>query len=455
MGLFDAFPISNAYSVNLDWILKKIKELEEFVRNWAAINEVRYAGVWDITKQYPRWALVADGDTTWLSNKPVPVGIPLENTEYWQKLADLDPRISGIIKNIAEIETTIAGINSDISGINSNIATINSDIANIKNLTLNRRMILIGDSYGLFPTGESWADKISKEFNVAKNVCENGSGFIGKNTGGTFVKELESCADVTNPETITDIVVVGGYNDMHYVLDGGEAWKLGGVIANFAVRAGQLFPNAKLHLGFAGWDGGGQFWTTNTPGTFNYVIPYYQEACRFGSKWSYIGGLEFVLHAPGNLGVDKYHPTGEGSAVLYNVIASHLIGGSNSGYLLPANITPLSITPSENVTNLELSKSNVKIVGNVGRVYMDFLKVTINTNLHIGAQAIIGTLENCPFQPVAGSDSVQYSVYVDGDTQQCALIITGRTLKFSPLSKAYTAGTAISINWTSWTEPLL
>ena len=33
MGLFDAFPLSNAYSVNLDWIIKKMRELEEYVKN--------------------------------------------------------------------------------------------------------------------------------------------------------------------------------------------------------------------------------------------------------------------------------------------------------------------------------------------------------------------------------------------------------------------------------------
>lgn len=117
MGLFDSFPLSNAYSVNLDWIMKKIREIEEFVKNYAAVNNVAYAGVWDITKQYPQWALVTDGDTSWLSLQPVPKGIPLENAEYWQKLADLDPRIAGIIvqldaaeQNIKDLQTKVANL---------------------------------------------------------------------------------------------------------------------------------------------------------------------------------------------------------------------------------------------------------------------------------------------------------------------------------------------------------
>ena len=117
MGLFDCFPLSNAYSVNLDWIMKKIQEVEEFVKNYAAVNKVAYAGVWDITKQYPQWALVTDGDTSWLANKPVPVGIPLENAEYWQKLADLDPRIAGIIVDIQELENKMNDGFTEVKGI--------------------------------------------------------------------------------------------------------------------------------------------------------------------------------------------------------------------------------------------------------------------------------------------------------------------------------------------------
>lgn len=72
MGLFDSFPLSNAYSVNLDWIFKQIKELETYIRNYTALNTVSYSGIWDITKQYPQWAVVSNGNTVWMSLKPVP-----------------------------------------------------------------------------------------------------------------------------------------------------------------------------------------------------------------------------------------------------------------------------------------------------------------------------------------------------------------------------------------------
>lgn len=441
MSVFDSFPLMNAYSVNLDWIIKKIRELEEYVRNYTAVNNVSYAGVWDITKQYTQWAVVSNGDSTYMSKKPVPTGIDIENAEFWIHLADLDPRIGGII--------------NEISGIENNISNIENDISNIENLTLNRRFILIGDSYGVFPEGNSWADIISKKFNVAKSVSTGGAGFVGKNPGYTFIKELESCADVAKPKTVTDIVVVGGYNDMHYVLDGGGLDKLGEAIRVFAERAGQLFPNAKLHIGFAGWDNGGIYWKQNTPIAFSQVIPYYQEACRFNSNWAYIGGLEFVMHAPGLVSDDKYHPNGEGAVILASTIASHLMGGSNSGTLLPTTPHSVTITPSGNVSNINLTASNSKVVGCVGRLYLDYIYVTFNKDVNVGGFVSIGTIENCPFQPVIGKSSVNYTVYADEGSQQCALFIEGRTLSFAPLSKNYKSGTAIAIKWTSWTEPLL
>lgn len=150
MDIFNSFPLMNAYSINLDWILKKIQELEEYVRNYTAVNNVAYAGVWNITKQYPQWALVTDGDTSWLALQPVPVGIPLENTEYWQKLADLDPRIAGIIVQLADAERKIASIEEQIAGIPDYISATkagftpdNPDVDVLANLLATKKTVYV------------------------------------------------------------------------------------------------------------------------------------------------------------------------------------------------------------------------------------------------------------------------------------------------------------------------
>ena len=107
MGFFKNFPYTNFHEMNLDWVLKEIENLKVYIENYTAVNKVAYAGIWDITKQYPQWAIVTDGETSWLSLQSVPVGIPLENADYWQKLADLDPRIAGIIVQLSKIENDL------------------------------------------------------------------------------------------------------------------------------------------------------------------------------------------------------------------------------------------------------------------------------------------------------------------------------------------------------------
>lgn len=128
MNIFDDFPLSNAYAVNLDWILKKIREIEKYVQDYTAVNKVAYAGVWDITKQYPQWALVTDGDTSWLALKPVPQGIPLENADYWQKLADLDPRIAGIIVQLTALEGEINRVDAAVVELSKRVYCIDSAV---------------------------------------------------------------------------------------------------------------------------------------------------------------------------------------------------------------------------------------------------------------------------------------------------------------------------------------
>lgn len=108
MGFFDSFPYSNQHTLNLDWLIKKQRELEEYIKQYTAVNNVSYAGVWDITKQYPQWAVVSNGDKTYMSNKPVPVGIPIDNKEYWLHLADLDPRIGGIMQELDRISKVLS-----------------------------------------------------------------------------------------------------------------------------------------------------------------------------------------------------------------------------------------------------------------------------------------------------------------------------------------------------------
>ena len=440
MGFFDNFPYTNFHELNLDWVIKSLNELKSYVENYTAVNNVSYAGIWDITKQYPQWSIVVNGENSYLSKQPVPAGIAIDNDDYWLHMADLDPRIRGIIEELARLEGEIGNTNRNLD--------------NLKKITTEKRLVLIGDSYGVIPSGESWADKLSRKMNVARISAVGGAGFVGVNPGNRFIDLLNRCEDVANRDAVTDVVVIGGYNDMDYAQTNNTYDGIGGAIGEFAERAKILFPNAKLHLGFAGWDRGSIHRTSTTDFYFRTVIPYYQQANRFGGNWAYIEGMEFLMHSPGLFGDDNYHPNDEGAIILESAVESHLLGGGVPN-ILPNVTWRTTLTPSDSVSAANLRGSAVQMVGGTGRLYLDYVDVTFNKDVFIGGVVPIGTLANLPFSTQVGQSDVNYTVYVDGGTQQCALILEGFTLSFCPLTKALTSGTQISINWTTWVDTLI
>ena len=94
MGLFDQFPYTNFHELNLDWILKALRELEHTIDQFVAINALKYADPiqWNITSQYEKNTIVIDpqSGTAYISVQPVPVGVALTNPDYWTVVFDLE-----------------------------------------------------------------------------------------------------------------------------------------------------------------------------------------------------------------------------------------------------------------------------------------------------------------------------------------------------------------------------
>ena len=94
MSLFDQWPYTNFHELNLSWLLKKMIELNETVNNFVALNTIKYADpiLWNITSQYEKNTVVVDPQTgtAYISSQPVPSGVALSNTDYWNVIFDLD-----------------------------------------------------------------------------------------------------------------------------------------------------------------------------------------------------------------------------------------------------------------------------------------------------------------------------------------------------------------------------
>nr|DAF69193.1 MAG TPA: Preneck appendage protein helix, VIRAL PROTEIN.05A [Caudoviricetes sp.] len=85
------WPYSNFHELNLDWILETLKKQNAAIADFISLNSITYADPlqWDITRQYPKNQVVLDtnGDG-YLSVQPVPVGVEIDNTDYWTKIGN-------------------------------------------------------------------------------------------------------------------------------------------------------------------------------------------------------------------------------------------------------------------------------------------------------------------------------------------------------------------------------
>ena len=182
-------------------------------------------------------------------------------------------------------------INEDISDINEDITDINKDIS----LLTNRKIIIIGDSY----TNHSYPDITKKWYQYfieslgltsMTNVWvigTDGGGFIS----GDFEDDFDDITEtIDNLDTITDVFVVGGWNDR-----GSNKSDLYDAMNSFKTLVNTKCPNAKITIGMVGRNNPIITEDSNDRILLMPTIMNYIENCGIlGMR--YIKNSEFILH---------------------------------------------------------------------------------------------------------------------------------------------------------------
>lgn len=92
MAYFE-FPHTRTYEGDLGYIIKKLVELTEKYDVFFKNNTIKFANPinWDITSQYPAYTIVFDtnNNVSMISVQPVPAGIDITNTDYWELVGPL------------------------------------------------------------------------------------------------------------------------------------------------------------------------------------------------------------------------------------------------------------------------------------------------------------------------------------------------------------------------------
>jgi len=115
------YPRTDFHELNQDWMISMLFDMINQVENFVEMNSVKYADPiqWDITRQYEKNTIVIDEitGTAYITSKPVPKGVALSRTEYWNVIFDLGRFITLAAQNFANsyeaVLTTTATMETD------------------------------------------------------------------------------------------------------------------------------------------------------------------------------------------------------------------------------------------------------------------------------------------------------------------------------------------------------
>lgn len=248
MAIFrNAYPYTDFHEQNLDWIIEKVKSIETNLTEWEVLHTIEFRGIWDISKQYPAYSVVSNGDLGYMAIKPVPVGIDITNEDYWLLVADYVGLIGGLEARVSALESADVSIRSDITKLN---------LYNTKDNSLeDKNIVFVGDSYlvgAATESGHGWGYYVAKDTKCNPFYAyASGCGYI-HNSGSAGVTFSEAMTSLSTQMTIAErqntkfVVCGGGYND--HIYDNNDVYN---AVISFNHTARLLYPNAKIiNVGF-------------------------------------------------------------------------------------------------------------------------------------------------------------------------------------------------------------
>lgn len=92
---------------------------------------------WDNLRTYEPLTIVTYQGTSYTSKKAVPVGIALNNTEYWVVTGNYNAQVQSLANDVSELSTEVSGLDSDVSALATRMTAAEGDITAIQNIINN------------------------------------------------------------------------------------------------------------------------------------------------------------------------------------------------------------------------------------------------------------------------------------------------------------------------------
>lgn len=230
-----------------------------------------------------------------------------------------------------------------------------------------RRIVLVGDSYAVvnsdFPTLQNigWI-KLVKDIFTNSDIEVYGNGLVGarfsRRQAGVarYVDDFENTIrDIDNADTITDIIVMGGYNDrLESSVDIIDGYRY------FHTIVKENCPKARIHVGFVSWRV-----ALNTSDAEDLQLiaakNSYMNCARIVDT-CYMHNIDCIMHYLPyfHKGSDNVHP---------NTLGLDAISRAVAGYIINNNIS--HIIPLKAIDNKKGSDFFNFKEGELHRIYME------------------------------------------------------------------------------------
>lgn len=315
------------------------------------------------------------------------LGIKVEELNNWFINLDVQDEIDNKLNEMADSGELAEIINEEIfENLNSEINLLATKVHGT--YFENRKYILIGDSYadGYTPDGNvtSWEQLFVNLTGLTNTIQKHlgGTGFVNLVQNKNFQSLLE---EVPDDNSVTDIVVLGGYNDINY-----NKSQITNSITSFIAKANEKFPNANVSIGFVGWCR-----DSSLIYQLSIACQYYRECCGYYNA-SYLNNIEYTLHNYfDDFSSDGIHPNLNGQTkIVRNLIQSLMTGSCNN----PTVFTQVGVSYDSNVSGTPFGSAltcfqnnNIVSVSLSSQITIEFVEAFDTTGI---AEVEIGTINN-------------------------------------------------------------
>lgn len=371
-----------------------------YVPRFSEVN----GGVWSDVYSYEPLIIVKNGNDYYTSKQSVPVGIAITNTDYWVKTGDYNGAISGLQNQIDVIKTRITRPRAE------------------------RKFVILGDSYAGGYTPDSAERKgwfhyfiTQNGLTLGTNVFKSSATGVGnskfslEDTELSFVNHLRSVVENVlpsynvSPLDITDIIVLGGTNDIAY-----NSSQISAGMAAFFSYQKEHFPNAFVKVGVL--SGSTDKTYTHQNGFIN-VIANYQNCGKYGA--AYITNSEFICANRELFSSDGIHPSVSGyeaiSKYTSSIIDAYSVDVLYSEYTTTLFTFDSGISSGGRNANIRLHNNLITLnFATTPNPYLPFsfaTPITISTPIKVGTFKI-GTINSKLIKGVGAGNALSFTTPV-------------------------------------------